>query len=33
MTTADMSSSLAICVGVALETKSDGETINVEVLP
>jgi len=32
-TAADMSSSLAIHVGVALETASDGEQINVEVFP
>lgn len=30
---ADVTSSYAIIVGVALETASDGETINVEVLP
>ena len=32
-TAADMASSLAIHLGVALETASDGETINVEVRP
>lgn len=32
-TAADMQSSLAIFVGIALETASDGETINIEVLP
>jgi len=32
-TAADMASSLAIFVGIALETASDGEVINVEVLP
>ncbi len=33
MTAADMSSSLAIIVGIAREAATDGETINVEVLP
>lgn len=32
-TAADMASSLGIFVGIALETASDGEVINVEVLP
>lgn len=32
-TDADMTASLAIVVGIAREAASDGETINVEVLP
>ena len=33
MTLADMSSSLAIAIGIARETATDGEQINVEVFP